>query len=343
MKKDLKSLTLIELTDYLEKLKYPKYHAQEIVRWLYQKEVCDISSMSNLSLELRRKLEGNFYLSSLNLIEGFISEDKTRKYLFELEDKSAIESVLIPHKERNTACLSTQVGCKYTCRFCASGAAGFLRNLNQAEILNQIIAIKKDIKDNINNIVFMGIGEPLDNYDTLLNSIRIINAKYGFNIGQRKITISTCGLVDGIKKLAKEGLQIELSVSLHSAIDSKRNEIVPLNKKYPLAKLSSAIREFVKLTKRKVTFEYILLGGFNTTLDDAKALAEFTRGMDCKINLIPFNPVCDKQFSQPAKLEVLFFKDYLFKHDIDVTIRQPRGQDIEAACGQLRLRHINQQ
>jgi 23S rRNA (adenine2503-C2)-methyltransferase len=298
--------------------------------------------MSNISLLLRKKLEEDFYISHLNLIKKFISKDRTRKYLFELEDKNRIESVLIPHKERNTACLSTQVGCKYACRFCASAAAGFLRNLNQAEILNQIIAIKKDIKDNINNIVFMGMGEPLDNYDTLLNSIRIINAKYAFNIGQRKITISTCGLVDGIKKLAREGLQIELSVSLHSAIDSKRDQIVPLNKRYPLEKLLSTIKEFIKLTKRKITFEYILLGGFNTGLEDAKGLLDFTKGLDCKINIISFNPVDSAGFSAPTKLEALFFRDYLLKRDIDVTIRQARGQDIEAACGQLRLRHINQ-
>jgi 23S rRNA (adenine2503-C2)-methyltransferase len=341
MKKDLKSLALTELAAYLEKLKYPKYHAQQIFSWLYQKEVTNISSMSNLSLGLRSKLKDGFYISQLNLVKKQVSQDSTRKYLFELEDKNTIESVLIPHPERNTTCLSTQAGCKYSCKFCASGAAGFVRNLNQAEILNQILSIKKDIKDSINNIVFMGIGEPLDNYDTLLNSIRIINSKYGFNIGQRKITISTAGLTDGIKKLAREGLQIELSVSLHSAIDSKRSCIIPLNKKYPLDKLSSALKEFAKLTKRKITFEYILLGGFNTLPEDAEALVKFTRGLDCKVNIIPFNPVQDTEFYPPNKLESLFFKDYLVKHNVDVTVRQPRGQDIEAACGQLRLHHLN--
>lgn len=342
MKKDLKTFTLEELESYLEDNKYPKYHAQQIFIWIYQKKAEDFSSMSNISLELRKKLGEDFYLSSLKLEEKLKSKDETRKYLFGLEDKNAIESVLIPHRERNTVCLSTQVGCKYSCRFCASGAAGFIRNLNQAEILNQVLSIKKDVKRDISNIVFMGIGEPLDNYDALLRSIRIINAKYGFYIGQRKITISSCGLVDGINKLTKEGLQVELSISLHSAIDEKRNQIIPLNKKYPLNKLLQSVREFAKITKRKVTFEYILLGGFNTSLEDAKALVSFVGELDCKINLIPFNPVCDSEFLAPAKLEVLFFEDYLLKHNIDVTIRQPRGKDIEAACGQLRLRNINQ-
>lgn len=341
MKRDLKTLSLEELSSYLGNNHYPKYHAQQILSWVYQKQAEDFSSMSNISLSLRKNLEEKFCLSRINLIKKLISKDATRKYLFGLDDKNTIESVLIPHKQRNTICLSTQVGCKYCCRFCASGATGFVRNLNQAEILNQILGVKRDIKGKINNIVFMGIGEPLDNYDTLLSSIRIINAKYAFNIGQRKITISTAGLVDGINRLAKEGLQVELSVSLHSAIDAKRDQLMPLNEKYPLAKLLSSIKEFVRLTKRKVTFEYILLGEFNTTVEDAKALVGFARGLDCKINLIPFNPTVKAEFLAPTKLEVLFFRDYLLKHNIDVTIRKPRGEDIEAACGQLRLRNIS--
>ncbi|MDD5291757.1 MAG: 23S rRNA (adenine(2503)-C(2))-methyltransferase RlmN [Candidatus Omnitrophica bacterium] len=342
MKKDLKNFTLEELGGYLAVNRYPGYHAQQVLSWVYQKKAEDFSCMSNIPAALRKKLQDDFYLSKLNLIKRLVSRDGTRKYLFELEDKNTIESVLIPHKGRNTVCLSTQVGCKYCCRFCASGAFGFARDLSQAEILNQILGIGKDIKNKINNIVFMGMGEPLDNYDALLRAIRIINAKYAFYIGQRKITISTAGLVEGIKKLAREGLQIELSISLHSAVDAKRDTIIPLNMKYSLNKLLPSVREFAKLTKRKVTFEYILLGGFNTAVRDAQALLELIRGLDCKINLIPFNDVAGAGFLPPAKLEVLFFRDYLLKYNIDVTIRQPRGQDIEAACGQLRMRHLNQ-
>ncbi|MDD5005041.1 MAG: 23S rRNA (adenine(2503)-C(2))-methyltransferase RlmN [Candidatus Omnitrophica bacterium] len=342
MKKDIKTLTLKELAGHLEELKYPKYHAQQIFSWLYQKGAGDFSSMSDLSLKLRRDLEKVFYISNFILKEKLISRDGTIKYLFELEDKNIIESVLIPHTERNTVCLSTQVGCKFSCQFCASGALGFVRNLNQAEILNQILFIKSDTKEDITNIVFMGIGEPLDNYDTVLNSIRAINAKYGFNIGQRKITVSTAGVVEGIKKLSREGLQIELSVSLHGSTDGKRDKIMPINKKFPLKKLIPAIKEFAKLTKRKITFEYMLLGGFNTTIEDARQLISLTKGINCKVNLIPFNATGQGDFLSPAKLEMLFFRDHLLKNKTDVTIRQPRGQDIQAACGQLRLRRINQ-
>ena len=341
MKRDLKSITLQELSDYLRDLKCPPYHAKQIFSWIYQKGVEDFSLMSNLSLGLRKKLSENCYLSRLKLKKKMVSKDGTRKYLFELEDGNVIESVMIPHKDRTTVCLSAQVGCKFACVFCASGVLGFLRNLSQAEILNQISEIKKDINKDIHNIVFMGIGEPLDNYDMLLSSIKIINAKYGLYIGQRKITISTAGVIEGIRRLGQEGLQVELSVSLHSAIENKRNQIMPINKKYPLHKLITCLKDFVKLTKRKITFEYMLMGEFNTTIDDAKALVTLVKGIDCKVNLIPFNPIERVDFLAPKKLEILFFKDYLTKNKINVTIRQPRGQDIDAACGQLRLQSIN--
>jgi 23S rRNA (adenine2503-C2)-methyltransferase len=340
MKKDLKNITVNELIAYLVDVKENKYHARQILSWIYKRGVENFSLMSDLSLGLIKKIEDVFYLSQLNLLQKQISKDGTRKYLLELEDKNIIESVLIPHTDRVTACLSTQVGCKFACQFCASGALGFKHNLSQAEILNQIMKIRKDIGRDINNIVFMGIGEPLDNYDVVLSSIRVINARYGFNIGQRKITISTAGLIDGIDKLSNEGLQIELSVSLHGAIDAKRDKIMPINKKYPLAKLLPCLKNFAKKTKRKITFEYMLMGGFNTTIDDARKLVSLIKGVDSKINLIPFNPICASSFIAPTKLEILFFEDFLLKNDIDVTIRKPRGQDIEAACGQLRLHKI---
>ncbi len=340
MKKDLKSLSLKELASHLQALGYPEFHAKQIFSWLYKEAIEDLSLMSNLSTGLRDKLKSEFYLSQLIVNKKLVSADGTRKYLFELEDGNVIEAVWIPHKDRVTACLSTQVGCKFSCKFCASGALGFTRNLNQAEILNQLITIKKDTNRAISNIVFMGIGEPLDNYETLLNSIRIINAKCGFNIGQRKMTISTVGLIEGISRLADEGLQIELSVSLHSAIDKKRKEIIPISKKYPFNRLMPCLKDFTKRTKRKITFEYMLIGEFNTAIEDAKNLASLIKGIHCKVNLIPFNPVGESNFSAPLKMEVLLFRDYLLKHKVDTTIRKSRGRDIDAACGQLRLHNI---
>jgi len=340
-KRDLKNTDFDSLVNYLSSINEPKYHAQQILSWVYQKGVEDFSLMSNLSLKLRESLENDFYISKLNIKSKLISKDKTRKYLLKLDDGNLIESVLIPHKERLTLCLSTQVGCKFACTFCASGASGFVRNLSKTEILNQVLIIKKDIGRDINNIVFMGIGEPLDNYNALIDSIRIINSKYGFNIGQRKITISTAGIIEGMDRLSKEGLQIELSISLHSAIESKRDEIMPINKKYPLKKLLPCLNNFAKATKRKITFEYLLIGGFNTSIDDAKSLILATKRLDCKVNLIVFNPINISNFSTPTKLEVLFFRNYLLKNNIDATIRQPRGLDIEAACGQLRLQTIS--
>ncbi|MFC1752718.1 23S rRNA (adenine(2503)-C(2))-methyltransferase RlmN [Thermoproteota archaeon] len=342
MKSDLKNFNFDQLADYLKKINQPKYRAQQIFSWMYQKGVSDFSLMLNLSKAFTKEIEQDCFISTLSVKERFSSRDGTKKYLFALDDGHTIESVLIPFQERNTVCVSTQVGCKYACEFCASGKLGFIRNLTQSEILNQIGFIKNELKGKrISNIVFMGIGEPFDNYDNVLHSIDIINSPYGFNIGQRKITISTAGVIDGIKRLGREGLQVELSISLHSADEKKRSSIMPINRKYPLTKLKPVLKEFIKLTKRKITFEYMLLGGFNVGEDDAERLVSYIRGLHCCVNLIPCNPVSKSQFKQPDKLEALFFKDYLIKNKVEVTIRKPRGQDIQAACGQLRLRDID--
>lgn len=343
MKQDIKNITFAQLASYMKEHRESSYRTQQVFSWLYQKRASEFALMKNLSKGLFDNLENDFYISELILKEKLISSDGTQKLLFKLEDANIIECVIIPYKQKNTLCLSTQVGCKYACEFCASGKLGFVRNLTQAEILNQIISVRKILGiDRINNIVFMGIGEPLENYENVLGSIRIINSKYGFAIGQRKITISTAGVIDGIKRLSQEGLQIELSVSLHSADDSKRSKIMSINKKYPLSKLIPCLREFVRITKRKVTFEYMLLGGFNTGLKDAQSLIKLIKGINCKVNLIAFNLICDTGFLAPIKLEVLFFRNYLLKNHIDVTVRQPRGQDIQAACGQLRLHRIKE-
>lgn len=342
MKQDIKNLHFEEFVEYLRKKGQPLYRAQQVFDWLYSKRAGSFMSMNNIPCAAVEALEQDFYISTLTLKKTVQSKDGTQKFLFALEDGTMIESVCIPHRERMTLCLSTQVGCKYGCTFCASAQSGFVRNLTKAEILNQIIAIANTLKGvRVSNLVFMGIGEPLDNYENVLAAIVLINAKHGFAIGQRKITISTAGVVTGIRRLAREGLQVELSVSLHSADEKKRSHIMPINKKHPLAELMPALGEFAKLTKRKITFEYMLLGGFNTGERDAALLVKTIKGIHCVINLIPFNPVGLSNFSIPTLKETAFFRDYLLTHHGEVTIRRPRGQDIEAACGQLRLQHTN--
>jgi 23S rRNA (adenine2503-C2)-methyltransferase len=251
-----------------------------------------------------------------------------------------IEAVSIPFQRRVSACLSSQLGCKFSCSFCASGLSGFKRNLTSAEMLDELLYLKNHSqRKEITHIVFMGTGEPLDNYENVLKAIRIINCKEAFNVGWRRITISTSGVIPGIKKLAGEGLQIELSVSLHAPDDATRSAFMPINKKYPLKELISACAEYIRKTNRQITFEYVLIKGINSDLQKARNLSTILQGLNCKVNLIPVNPVEDLDIQPPNKLEVLMFRDYLAKHGLTVTLRRERGQDINAACGQLRLRY----
>ena len=297
--------------------------------------------MTNLSLDLRKRCKDKFVFQELELIKMQESTDGTKKFLFGLEDNNLIESVLIPAEGRNTACLSTQVGCKYGCRFCASGLLGFKRNLAVWEILTQLLEInraKRGGSGKVSHVVFMGTGEPLDNYENVLKAIRIINSEEGLNIGARRITISTAGVIPGIERLANEGLQIELSVSLHSACDKTRNQLMPINRKYPLKELISACRKYALATGRQVTFEYVLIKDINCLSQDAKNLAKLLKGWLSKVNLLIYNPIEDFSFKSTDKSEALAFKQILQNEGIPVTLRKPRGQDIEGACGQLRLR-----
>lgn len=334
----------MELEDKFKALDIEPYRARQVFQWLYKKGVEDFSLMVNLPLDLKTKLAQYFSIDKIGLQKIETSKDLTQKFLFKLKDDALIESVSIPSKSRLTACLSTQVGCRFSCAFCASGSLGFKRNLSVSEILAQFIAIRKNVpQQKITNVVFMGVGEPLDNYDNVLSTIRIMNTELGINLGIRKMTISTCGLAGSIERLSKEGLELELSISLHSASDEKRSEILPVNKRYPLSVLREAAKKYILETRRKVTFEYVLLGGYNTAVEDAQALIGFMRGLNAKVNLIPYNPACAKmRFQAPAKLEVLFFKNYLSKKGIDVTLRMPRGEDITAACGQLKVNTLTQ-
>jgi len=337
---DIKDLNLLELEELLRSWRSNSYHAKQIFSWIYQKGARDFDQMSDLPLDLRKRLKENFYLFSFNLAKLISSRDGTEKFLFALKDKNFIEAVSIPTEERITGCISTQAGCKFGCYFCASGLLGFKRDLTSGEILEEVLNLKNNSKNKkITHLVFMGTGEPLDNYDNVLRSIRIINSPYAFNIGARRITISTCGIIPAIKKLSKEGLQLELSISLHAADDKTRAQLLPINKKYPLPDLMAACREYIKNTDRQITFEYVLIKNINSALPDARNLGKILRNLNCKVNLIPCNTIEELKVEAPNKLEILLFRDYLLKAGVKVTLRKPRGHDIEAACGQLRLRY----
>lgn len=339
--KDVKDLTLKELEKTLAGMAEERFHARQIWSWIYKKSAADFGVMSNLPGRLRSSLAKEFFIHSVSLAEKLISIDATQKLLLKLKDGNFIEAVIIPAEKRVTGCVSTQAGCKFACGFCASGAAGFKRNLTTGEIIEEVIFLKNNSADNrLTHIVFMGTGEPLDNYDNVIKAIRIINSEYSINLGARKITISTSGVIDCIERLSNEGLQVELSVSLHAADDKTRSRLMPINKAYPLKDLIAACRMYTEKTKRQITFEYILIKGVNSALQDALNLVKILKGLSpIKVNLIVSNIVKESNL-EPADLkDVVAFKDCLLKHGINVTLRKPRGQDIDAACGQLRLRY----
>lgn len=357
--RDIKELTLEELKGIFAQWEEPGFHARQVFSWIYQKGARDFDCMSDLPSGLRSRLKENFYIFALKLADARKSGDGTEKFLFELKDgnftppvlnskrkvemKRAgfIEAVLIPAEKRLTGCISSQVGCKFKCAFCASGISGFKRNLTCAEIMEEALYLKNHSGgQKLSHIVFMGTGEPLDNYDNVMKAIRIINSADALNISARRITLSTCGIIPGIRRLCEEGLQIELSVSLHASDDKTRSALMSLNKKYPLKNLIQACREYIEKTNRQITFEYILIKSVNSDLQNARNLVKILRGLRlCKVNLITANPVKELNIEPPNKLDILLFRDCLLKSGINVTLRKPRGADIEAACGQLRLRY----
>jgi len=296
--------------------------------------------MLNLTTSFRDLLQKNFYISNIGLVNLSKSEDQTEKYLFKLEDGNLIESVLIFSDKRVTECISSQIGCKYNCLFCESGKKGFTRNLTVSEILNQVLFVKKKIESNLNNIVFMGIGEPLDNYNNVVKAICILNSKDAFNIGARKITISTCGVIPAIKRLQERNWQIELSVSLHAPENKLRSYLMPVNNIYPLPDLIEACKNYAEKTKRQITFEYILIKGVNDLLIYADKLAKLIGGFNSKVNLITFNPAPDSLLQAPGISQVKSFKNKLAARGISTTIRISKGDDISAACGQLKSLHL---
>ncbi|MBA7639819.1 putative dual-specificity RNA methyltransferase RlmN [subsurface metagenome] len=339
-KKDIKNFTLNELQEEVKNLGTEKYRATQLFNLLYKKGIEDFRDMLSLPTSFRNLLQENFYISKIELVNLAKSKDQTEKYLFKLEDGNLIESVLIFSDKRVTECISSQIGCKYNCLFCESGKKDFTRNLTVSEILNQVLFVKKKIKSNLNNIVFMGIGEPLDNYDNVVKAICILNPKDAFNIGARKITISTCGVIPAIKRLQERNWQIELSVSLHAPENKLRSYLMPVNNMYPLPDLIEACKNYAEKTKRQITFEYILIKELNDSLIYADKLAKLIGGFNSKVNLITFNPAPDSLLQAPGISQVKSFKNKLAARGIPITIRISKGNDISAACGQLKSLHL---
>jgi len=334
-------LTTEELKKVFIKQAIEPYRAAQIHQWIFDKGVYQFDGMTNLSLPLREKLKTSFFIGLPEVAAREKSpDDKSTKLLLKLKNGDFVEAVYMPIDERKTICISSQVGCKYHCAFCASGQNGFFRNLTMGEILSQVLLARDLSPDKkVTNIVFMGIGEPFDNYKELLRSVRMLNSKSALNFGARKITISTCGIIPKIESLGDEGLQVELSVSLHGPNDAIRGAIMPVNKAYPVKALIEACKKYAKKTKRAITFEYILVHGVNASDKEARDLARLLKGMLCKVNLIPYNPIEEFPHVAPEYPDVVRFQKVLQEGGIKTTVRFSKGRDIQAACGQLRSVH----
>ena len=334
--KNIKDYNLDELKEEMILIGEKSYRAEQIFKWIYVENVTDFNEMTNLSLELREKLKNNYTLDIYKIIKKQESSDGTKKYLFDVLDGNAIETVLMQYKHGYSICVSSQVGCKMGCKFCASTGIAFIRSLTAGEIAEQILAVGRDTGIKISNVVFMGIGEPLDNFDNVIKAIKIINNQKGLNVGARHISISTSGLVPKIYEIADMDLQCTLSISLHATTNEKRSKMMPINNKYSIEELMKACKYYIEKTNKRISFEYALAKDNNDNLDDAKALAKLLRGMLCHVNLIPINKIENGKFDTSTNENVMKFRDYLNDNGIVATIRRELGDDIEAACGQLR-------
>ncbi|MGI6037663.1 MAG: 23S rRNA (adenine(2503)-C(2))-methyltransferase RlmN [Limnochordia bacterium] len=329
---------LAALQELLKGLDEPPFRGKQIMQWLYGKGQLQIEGMHNLPKDLRQRLAQVSCIRIPQVIKRRVSKDGTRKYLLQLADGERIETVFIPEGDRFTLCVSSQVGCAMGCSFCATGQGGFVRNLGVDELVGQVLAVQRDVKERITNIVLMGMGEPLANYEQVMGAIRLWNHPLGFNIAARRLTISTCGLVPQIRQLAAEDLQIVLAISLHAPTDELRNQLMPINRRYPLGELISACRDYVAQTNRRLTFEYAMIKGVNDSPSMARRLGQLLQGLLCHINLIPLNPTTS-DFEQTGPQELRQFQEILASYNLEATIRRERGADIEAACGQLRTHH----
>ncbi len=336
---NLKDLTFEELKDFLVSLGEKPFRAKQIFAWLH-KGVESFDEMTDISVALREKLSQTSYVSTLKIVKKLESQiDETKKYLFELGDGNTVETVVMYYKHGITVCISCQVGCRMGCKFCASTIGGLVRSLTPGEILDQIIFAQKDIGERISNIVMMGIGEPLDNFDNVIKFLKNVNNENGINIGYRHISLSTCGLVPNIKKLMKYDFPLTLSVSLHAPTDEIRSAVMPVNNAYNVDMLIDCVKNYAASTKRRISFEYALIEGVNDTDECAKILSSKLKGMLCHVNLIPVNKVKENTFEKPSKERIKRFMAVLERSNIPVTVRRELGSDISASCGQLRRKN----
>lgn len=335
--KDIKSYNLEELREQLLQMGEKPFRAGQIYRWLHIEKVHSFNEMTNISKELRKKLSDSYEIRVIEPVKVLISKiDGTRKYISKIAGGSVIESVLMKYHHGNSVCISTQSGCRMGCKFCASTLNGLDRNLTPSEMLEQIYEIEKDINEKISNIVLMGSGEPLDNFDNVIKFIELISDKNGENISQRNITLSTCGLVPKIRQLAEKKVQITLALSLHASNDDTRKELMPIAYKYSINEILEACKYYFEETGRRITFEYSLVAGVNDTVEEAERLSNLVKEINCHVNLIPVNPIKERTLTQPNKYAVQRFKSILEKNKINATIRREMGRDINGACGQLR-------
>ena len=344
MKKNIKNYDLDNLKEELKNLGEKPFRAEQIFKWLYQDKVTSFDEMTNLSLDLRKKLDENYSMGLFKIVKKLESVDGTKKYLFDVQDDAGnmIESVLMQYHHGYTICVSSQIGCKMGCKFCASTGIPFSRNLEAGEIVEQLLAIERDASVRISNIVFMGIGEPLDNYDNVMDSIKVLNHPKGLAIGARHISISTSGIVPKIYELADRQMQCTLSISLHSSNNKTRSEMMPVNNAYPIEELIKACKYYIEKTNKRISFEYALAKDNNDNLEDADKLVKLLRGMIAHVNLIPINKIEDGKYTKSTNENIIRFRDYLNDHGIVATIRRELGSDISAACGQLRKQNLKQ-
>lgn len=333
---DILSLTYDQLCDHIVSMGEKKFRATQIFEWLHKKRVSSFDDMLNISVSLREQLKEKFSLKSLNVVRKLTSElDGTIKYLYELPDKNHVETVLMQYNHGDSICVSTQVGCKMGCKFCASTIAGFKRNLTASEILLQIYTAEKESGRHISSVVLMGIGEPLDNFDNVMTFLELLSCPQGTNLSLRHVSLSTCGLVDRINELASRKLGVTLSVSLHASNNIKRSEIMPVNERYPIEQLMAACRNYFKTTGRRISFEYALISGHNDDKQTARELASLLSGMPVHVNIIPVNKIKERDYHSDRKSAQTFMK-YLEDLGVNATVRRTLGSDINAACGQLR-------
>ena len=344
MKKDIRAYTYEQLAAEMEQIGEKKFRAKQIYEWLHVKLADSFEEMTNLSKALREKLEAEYEILPVKMLERQISKiDATNKFLFQLSDGNVVESVLMRYKHGNSVCISSQVGCRMGCRFCASTIGGLERNLSPSEMLGQIYQIQKITGERVSNVVVMGTGEPMDNYDNILKFLHLLTDENGLNISQRNVTVSTCGIVPRMRQLADEKLQITLALSLHATTDEKRRKLMPIANRYSIKELMEVCRYYFEQTGRRVTFEYSLVGGVNDTKEDAKELTELIHGMNCHVNLIPVNPIRERDYVQSNAHVIEAFKEKLERSGLTVTVRREMGRDIDGACGQLRHKYKENQ